>query len=451
MKHLISPFSLPILFFAGVIGTGTLLLHTPFSVSDKAISWVDALFTATSATCVTGLIVVDTGTFFSFTGQTVILGLIQLGGLGIMTFTGLAFYLIRRKVSLIDRISVGKNLLHDPSFHLGRFLLRLVVWTVVIELTGAVHLFLMAPDSFPPFDAVFHAVSAFCNAGFALHSSSLMAWQGDWGINLVIMLLIVAGGIGFSVLLETAARIAGWLGLARNANQKKFSWYSKVILQTTLYLIVFGGGCIYLAEFVGYHYHLPLRTEILTSLFQSVTCRTAGFNSLDIGSMTNLSLLIMIMLMFIGGASGSCAGGIKISTFRTLLAFITSQFKGRRQAVINGTAVDEQTVNRAFILVITSLVIVIFATLLLTITEGGSSSHFASRGSFLDFLFEVVSAYGTVGLSTGVTQTLTSMGKIVLIILMFVGRLGPVLFIAAIQHLRKEEYFTYPEETMLIG
>jgi len=167
--------------------------------------------------------------------------------------------------------------------------------------------------------------------------------------------------------------------------------------------------------------------------------------------MTNLSLLSMIMLMFIGGASGSCAGGIKISTFRTLLAFITSQFKGRRQAVINRTAVDEQTVNRAFILVITSLIIVIFATLLLTITEGGDALHRAARGSFLELLFEVVSAYGTVGLSTGVTATLTSMGKVVLIVLMYVGRLGPVLFIAAIQHLRKEEFFTYPEEGMLIG
>lgn len=451
MKQLISPFSLPIIFFATVIGTGTLLLHAPFSLNGRPISWVDALFTATSATCVTGLVVVDTGTFFSTTGQAVILGLIQLGGLGIMTFTGLAFYLLRRKISLIDRIAVGKNLLHDPSFHLGRFLLRLVVWTLIIELTGAVLLFLMAPKGFPPFAALFHAISAFCNAGFALRASSLMAWQGRWDINLVIMLLIVAGGIGFSVLLETAAQITCAIGLRQAGYPRRFSWYSKVILQTTLYLILFGWISIYLAEFVGYHHISSPNTAILTSLFQSVTCRTAGFNTLNIGSMTNVSLLIMILLMFIGGASGSCAGGIKISTFRTLLAFITSQFKGRKQAVINRTAIDEQTVNRAVILVITSFVIIVFATLLLTITEGGDAPHSVVRRSFLELIFEVVSAYCTVGLSTGLTSSLTGMGKMVLIVTMYIGRLGPVLFIAAIQHLRKEEYFTYPEESMLIG
>jgi len=451
MKQPVSPFTLPIIFFAAVIGTGTILLHAPFSLSNGPISWIDALFTATSATCVTGLVVVDTGTFFSFAGQIVILALIQAGGLGIMTFTGLAFYLLRRKVSLTDRIAVGKNLLHDPSFHLGRFLLRMVVWTLIIELTGAVLLFIMAPDSFPPFSALFHAVSAFCNAGFALHATSLMAWQGHWGINMVIMLLIVAGGIGFSVLLESAGRVASYIGLLRGNNLKRFSWYSKVILQTTVSLIFFGWLSIYLAEFVGYRHDLAPLTKILSALFQSVTCRTAGFNSLDIGTMTNVSLLIMILLMFIGGASGSCAGGIKISTFRTLLAFITSQFKGRKQAVINRTAVDEQTVNRAFILVITSIIIIVFGTLVLTITEGGDAPHPAARGSFLELLFEAVSAFCMVGPSTGVTATLTNIGKVVIIFLMYVGRLGPVLFLAAIQHLRKEEYFTYPEEGMLIG
>ncbi|MEJ2689053.1 MAG: potassium transporter TrkG [Deltaproteobacteria bacterium] len=451
MKQLISPFSMPILFFAAVIGTGTLLLHAPFSASARPISWIDALFTATSATCVTGLVVVDTGTFFSLAGKAVILGLIQVGGLGIMTFTSLAFYLLRRRISLTDRIAVGKNLLHDPSFHLGKFLLILVAWTLVIEMTGAVLLFLMAPSSFPPFAALFHAISAFCNAGFSLQATSLKAWQGNWGINLVIMLLIIAGGIGFSVLLETTARIVSFIGLVPASSQKRLSWYSKVILQTTLFLIVFGWASIYLAEFVGFHQNLAPHTEILSALFQSVTCRTAGFNTLDIGTMTNVSLLIMIMLMFIGGASGSCAGGIKISTFRTLLAFITSQFKGRRQAVINKTAVDDQTVNRAFILVITSLTIIVFAALLLTITEGGDAPHSVSRGTFLEYIFEVVSAYCTVGLSTGLTSTLSAIGKMILVLLMYVGRLGPVLFIAAIQHLQKEEYFSYPEEEMLIG
>lgn len=443
---------MPIVFFAGVILLGTCLLHAPFSLNGTPISWLDALFTATSATCVTGLIVVDTGGFFSLTGQTVILVLIQAGGLGIMTFTGLAFYLLRRKVSLTDRIAVGKNILHDPNFHLGHFLLRMVVWTLVIELTGAVFLFLLDPCSFSPFSALFHAISAFCNAGFGLYSTSLMQWQGHWGINSVIMILIVLGGIGFSVLLESAIHVSRGLGFFKKVKKiRRLSWYSRVVLQTTLYLIVGGWICIYLADFFGFGKHLSSHAEILASLFQSVTCRTAGFNTLDIGHMTDVSLLTMIMLMFVGGGSGSCAGGIKISTFRTLLAFIMSQFKGRKQTVINRMAVDKETENRALLLVIISILIVIAATLLLCVSEGGDLPHPETRGHFLELIFEVVSAYCTVGLSTGVTTTLSYFGKTVIITLMFVGRLGPVLFLAAVQHLQKEELYTYPEEGMLIG
>jgi len=451
MKQPVSPFSLPIIFFAAVISIGTVLLHAPFSLNESAISWLDALFTATSATCVTGLVVVDTGTFFSKTGQSIILALIQLGGLGIMTFTGLAFYLLRRKVSLTDRIAVGKNLLHDPSFHLGRFLLRLVTWTLIIELAGAFLLFLLDPASFKPFAALFHSISAFCNAGFALQASSLISWQDRWGINAVIMLLIVLGGVGFSVLIETAYNAGRLFHIFRKRKNRKFSWYSKVVLQTTLYLILFGWLGIFLSEYVGYHHPIEDGTALLTALFQSVTCRTAGFNTIDIGGMTNVSLLLMAMLMFIGGASGSCAGGIKISTFRTLLAFTLSQFKGRSQAVTNGRAIDKETVNRAFILVIISLFMVIAATLLLTITEGGDMPHPNSRGEFLELLFEVISAYCTVGLSTGITTSLSFAGKIIVTTMMFVGRLGPVMFLAAIQHLQKEKFYTYPEESMLIG
>jgi trk system potassium uptake protein TrkH len=206
------PFWMPIWMFAGVILTGSLALSLDVSLAAPGISWVDALFTATSAVCVTGLTVVDTGGQFSRFGHCAILLLIQLGGLGIMTYTSLAVYLLGRRVSLTDRIAVGQSLLHDPSFHLGRFLLRVVLGALAVELFGAALLHLADPQGFPPFAALFHAVSAFCNAGFSLFPDNLTAWRGHWGVNLVIMLLITLGGLGFYVLNELgflARRLAG--------------------------------------------------------------------------------------------------------------------------------------------------------------------------------------------------------------------------------------------------
>ena len=295
------PYALPIIFFGLVILTGTVLLHHSASLAAGPISWIDALFTATSATCVTGLSVVDTGTFFSRFGQNVILGLIQVGGLGIMTFTGLAFYLWRRHVSFSDRIAVGQSLLHDPTFHLGKFLIRIVFWTFVIEITGAFLLYIQAPEAFSPHSALFHAVSAFCNAGFSLYSDSLMTWRGDWGINLVIMLLITLGGIGFSVLVELQEVSLCRLRKKRQAKRcRRLSWYARVVLRTSLFLVVAGWLAIFAAEFYGSSRNLPMSESLLAALFQSVTCRTAGFNTVDIGQLTNVSLLIMLMLMFIG-------------------------------------------------------------------------------------------------------------------------------------------------------
>lgn len=448
-SYLLSPFVLPILFFMGTIAIGSAFLHSSTSLSSQPLSWLDSVFTATSATCVTGLAVVDTGTFFSRSGQTVIMILIQLGGLGIMTFSGLAFYLVTRKVSLKDRVMIGQSLLHDPNFHLGRFLLRIVCWTFIIEATGAVFLFLQDPGQFTPFSALFHAISAFCNAGFSLQADSLMRWQYHWGINIIFMVLIIVGGLGFSVLYEGGSFLRH--SLARGGTGRRLSWYARVILRTSGFLILLGWCVIFLAEYVGYPQELPGSGEMLTSLFQSVTCRTAGFNTVDISRMTTVSILAMIFLMFIGGASGSCAGGIKISTFRTIVAYIFSQFRGRRQAVIGEFSVGQSTVNKAFILVTSASTLILAATFLLTITEGGDIPHGQARGLFLDLLFEAVSAFGTVGLSTGVTPTLSIPGKIIIITLMFVGRLGPIIFLTAIQHFQEEPLYSWPQEEMLVG
>jgi len=450
-KFSYSPLVLPIIFFGALIIIGTALLFSAESDSVKPLSWTDAFFTATSATCVTGLVVVDTGADFTRFGQIIILFLIQIGGLGIMTFASLAFYLWRKRVSFTDRIAVGQSLLHDPTFHLGKFLTRLVAWTFLIEFLGAAFLFIQAPNIFSPFSALFHAVSAFCNAGFSLFTNSLIDWQGDWSINIVFIMLIFLGGIGFSVLVELQTHCAKLIKPIRNKLSEKLSWHSKTVLQTSIFIIIFGWVAIYLAEFVGYHRMMVADDAILTSLFQSVTCRTAGFNTLDIAKMTNVSLVIMLFLMFIGGAPGSCAGGIRVTTFRVLISVITSQLSGKRQASIGQFGISEEIIRKALLLFVFAGGIIFISSLLLDITEGGDLPHYQVRGQFLEILFETVSAFSTVGLSTGLTAKLTVAGKWILIVLMYVGRLGPLLFVAAVQSWQKTQYYALPEENLIIG
>ena len=450
-KFSYSPLVLPIIFFGALIIIGAALLFSVEIDSVKPLSWTDAFFTATSAACVTGLVVVDTGIFFTRIAQIIILFLIQIGGLGIMTFASLAFYLWRQRVSFTDRIAVGQSLLHDPAFHLGKFLAHLVAWTFLTEFLGATFLFIQAPNIFSPFSAIFHAVSAFCNAGFSLFTNSLMDWQGDWGINIVFIMLIFLGGIGFSVLVELQTRCTKLITPARNKLSEKLSWHSKTVLQTSVFMVFFGGVAIYFAEFVGYHRVIVADDAVLTSLFQSVTCRTAGFNTLDIAKMTNVSLMIMLFLMFIGGAPGSCAGGIKVTTFRVLISVIVSQLRGKRQASIGRFGISEEIIRKALLLFVFAGGIIFISSLLLGITEGGDLPHYQVRGQFLEILFETVSALGTVGLSTGLTAKLTIPGKWILIVVMFVGRLGPLLFVAALQSWQKIQYYVLPEENMMIG
>jgi trk system potassium uptake protein TrkH len=450
-KFSYSPLVLPIIFFGALIIIGAALLFSAESDSVKTLSWTDAFFTATSATCVTGLVVVDTGTYFTLFGQIIILFLIQIGGLGIMTFASLAFYLWRQRVSLTDRIAVGQSLLHDPTFHLGKFLTHLVAWTFLIEFLGAAFLFLQAPNIFSPFSALFHAVSAFCNAGFSLFTNSLMDWQGDWSINIVFIILIFLGSIGFSVLVELQTHCTKLIKPTQNKLSEKLSWHSKTVLQTSIFIVIFGWVAIYLAEFVGYHRTMAADDAILTSLFQSVTCRTAGFNTLDIAKMTNVSLVVMLFLMFIGGAPGSCAGGLKVTTFRVLISVIISQFCGKSQPSIGKFGISDEVIRKALLLFFLAVGIILISSLLLDITEGGDLPHYQVRGQFLEILFETVSAFSTVGLSTGLTAKLTIAGKWILIIVMFIGRLGPLLFFAAIQSWQKTQYYALPEENLMIG
>ncbi|XOF33583.1 MAG: TrkH family potassium uptake protein [Candidatus Electrothrix sp. YB6] len=449
IKKIFAPISLPIFFFLGAILLGAVLLHAPFSCQGRTLSWLDALFTATSAVCVTGLAVADTGQEFTRTGQTVILLLIQMGGLGIMSFSSLAFYLWKKKVSLTDRIAVGQSLLHHSGFHLGTFLVQIVTVTLVIELSGAVLLFCADPQGFVPFSALFHAISAFCNAGFSLNSDSLMGYQGNWSVNLIIMLLIVLGGIGFAVLVEGKNLVLDRVKKIRQQIQP--SWHFSIVVRTSFFLIAAGWLYIFCAEFIGIHQQIPWHEAVLTSLFQSVTCRTAGFNSLDIAGMTNASLVFMIFLMFIGGAPGSCAGGAKVTTFRILAAFTRARITGREQVVIGRYAVGRDSVNKALTLLFFSLSLLFICVIALDFTEGGNIPHTQIRGQFLELLFEAVSALGTVGLTTGLTSTLSPAGKIIIMLLMFVGRLGPLVLLSSMQSLRTTILFSRPEEKLSVG
>ncbi len=442
---------LPIVFFAVVILAGALLLHGSEKNRVDSLSWTDSVFTATSAACVTGLVVVDTGAYFTTFGQAIILCLMQLGGLGILTFASLSVYLWRRRVSITDRIAVGQSLLHDTSFNLGKFLIRLAIWAFAVELAGALLLHTKAPGAFSPFSAAFHSVSAFCNAGFSLFSDSLMGWKSDWAVNLIFITLIFLGGIGFSVIVEMQSYAGRAIkkGLRNPGNH--LSWYARVVLQTSLALVIIGWIAIYLSEFVGYNRMMAPDDAILSALFQSVTCRTAGFNTLDISHMTNVSLVIMLFLMFVGGAPGSCAGGVKVTTLRVLTALTFSQFKGRRQVVIKKVAVSEDAVKKALVLFLLAASIIFIAVFLLDFTEGGDMPHNQVRGQFLEIVFESVSAFGTVGLSTGLTPKLSTAGRWVIICLMFIGRLGPLIFIAVLQRFQKTQYYRLPEEHPMIG
>lgn len=451
-RYLTQPLLFPPLFFALAIFIGAFCLSLPVSQNaGHSLSYINALFTATSATCVTGLTVVDTSTAFSNIGQIIIICLIQVGGLGIMTLTTLAIYLFRQRVTLTDRLAVGQNLLQDPRFKLGDFLIRIVLWTVVIELIGAEALYLACSGEITFPSALFHSISAFCNAGFSLYGDSLSRWYDNSVINFIFIALITLGGIGFYVFVETYQWGIANVFKRYSGKRVRLSWYSKVVLQTSFYLVIGGTIVIYIAEFVLQEHDLSFGTSLLVSLFQAVSCRTAGFNTIPIGDVTNVTMLLMMILMFIGAAPGSCAGGIKITSLRVLLAFVVSELRGKSQTVINGMAIKRESVQRAISVLVFSFCIIGSAILAISIIDTGGLTHNETRGRFLNIAFEVVSAYGTAGISTGITPDLSVFDKLIIMILMFLGRLGPLIFLGVLHTIRRPELFSRPETDILIG
>ncbi len=464
-NHFITPFVLPIAAFIAVIGLGSCALSLPQCAAGEPVPFVDALFVSTSAVCVTGLASVDAFAVFNRSGQIVILVLIQLGGIGIVTYTSLIFYMLGRRISLRDRMAVQQGLFYNPSFHLGRFLQRMVISVLLLEAAGAALLLYLEPEGIGAFNAVFLAVSAFCNAGFAPWPDSLAQWSDRWAITGVIMSLIVLGGLGFFVADDLARVVRARLHAVRQriasrsrkspgetGARVQLSYYSRLVLKTTIVLILGGAAAIFLVELGnGIWKNTPLSERLLTALFQSVTSRTAGFATVDMARLSDVTLLILIMLMFVGGSPGSCAGGIKTTAFRILCSSLVSHLHGHSQVVVDGRAMDASTLNKAQLLLFYALMTIVAATFLLTVTENGIVYHGGTRLSFMDLFFEVVSAFATVGLSVNLTPQLSAEGKLILCLVMFIGKLGPVWLITTIQQFQTETAYRFPESSIPIG
>ena len=435
-----------ILSFAFLILVCTIILMLPAAVHGATLSFIDALFTATSAACVTGLVVVDTGTKFTALGQLAILLTIQVGGLGIMTFSTALLYLVAGRFSLTNREVLQETISQGPTPDLWALVKTVFVATLIIEFIGAVLLsirFVFDMEVGPAiYSGIFHAISAFCNAGFALFPDSVIAYQSDLVLNLSLMILVVLGGIGFPVIYE--------LYSMRRAHHTRLSLHARLVLVTTAILIAGGALLILLLESKNADEQLPWQAKLLTSLFQSVTTRTAGFNSMDIGSLSNPTLFIMIILMFVGASPASCGGGIKTTTFAVIMAQIKARFYGREDTNLYFRRIPSASISKAITLAFFSTAIIILWTVLLLITELAGLSHRESRGLFLELLFEVTSAFATVGLSTGITSTLSPLGRLLIVLLMFIGRLGSLTIALAVsQHDRKN--FRYAEEEVMIG
>ena len=436
----LSTYQILVLGFAGLILSGVALLMTPYaSKSGGTLRFVDALFTATSAVCVTGLVVVDTGTYFSVFGQSVILLLIQIGGLGVMTVATLVAVLSGKKINLKERLLIQEATNQLDLAGVVRLTLYIIRATLLVELIGGTILALRWFQDFGLQGIYFgywHAVSAFCNAGFDLFGEyrSITGYVGDLTVNGVIASLIVVGGIGFPVVADL------W-----NCRQtRRFSLHTKVVLTTTVLLIVLGAGFIFVAEYGNAKTlsDLPPADKVMASLFQSVTARTAGYNTVDIGLLREGTLLAIIFLMFVGASPSSMGGGVKTSTAAILFISLVGSVTGKRDPLAFGRQIPQQTVYKAFTIVTISVMLISLVTLTLSFTEAAP---------IFSLLFEVTSAFGTVGLSTGITPKLSDAGKVLITLTMFAGRVGTLTLLMALALRPRKERLKYPEGKIVIG
>jgi trk system potassium uptake protein TrkH len=434
------------LFLCNLFHHAVLLWIPPATTSP--IRFIDALFTSTSASCVTGLSVVDTGTRFTLFGQSVLIVLMEIGGLGIMTFSTLLLLVAGGRAGLTGQVVILSSFTQaDGSYSPIKILKEVFKFTAIIEVIGAVIFFTQVPN-LPLFDriffSVFHSVSAFCNAGFSTMSANLMDYQSNWIFNLNTCMLIVTGGIGFLTLSE----LFSWG--KKGSAIRRISLHSKLALLTTVILIIGGMFAILLFDWSNSMKELSWSNKILTSLFQSITTRTAGFNTLDIGLLSAPTLFTMILLMYIGGSPGSCAGGIKTTTSAVLAIFGLNRFLGRQRSQIMSRTIPDEVIESASRLFIITIVLVTIATLAMTSIETWHTPGVASHPVFLKAFFECVSAFATCGLSMNFSPTLTDPSKLIDISLMFIGRLGPLGIITAVA-MSSQERARFAEEHIIIG
>ena len=429
-------------FFISFAGAALLCMPWAYSSGHPA-RFIDALFISVSAVCVTGLSTLNMN-LFSPAGFIVIMALIETGGLGIITFVSMYLVIPRKKVSLVNRSMISDFYIDDVEFEPRRILRNIITLTVALELLSAFILFFCfknAGSSRPFLDAIFHSVSAFCNAGFSTYNDSLAGFMGQPILLIVVLTLIVLGGIGFMVITDVIERLSN--------RKTRLSLHTKIVLITTFGLIFGGTLCFFLLEGDASMKGFSIPDRILASLFQSITPRTAGFEVVSGKSMTLVSSTITIILMFIGGSPGSIAGGIKTTTFFIVFLYAIRGNAERGGINVMKRNIDTGTLEKALGIIIKSLMIVVVAILALLISESGS----VARGvcSELDLVFETVSAFGTVGLSLGATPNLTDAGKIIIICTMFIGRTG--IFAMALGSVRRERerYFEYPSANIMVG
>ena len=422
------------------------------SANGASIGIVDAVFTATSATCVTGLIVKDTGSDFSDMGRLVILFLIQIGGLGIMTLSTFFAILLGRKLTLRENIVVKGALDHHSVQGVKSLILYILGITFCIEVIGA---FLLHRRFGNIFYSIFHSISAFCNAGFSLNSGSFADYSSDAYVNLIMASLIILGGIGFIVLIDIP-KIFKWcfrrMFLGSNEDIRhlfsKISLQTKIAVSVSIGLLALGAIVFFLLENHNVLHGLGYKDKILASFFQSTTSRTAGFNTVSVKNLASPTLFFLMILMFIGASPGSTGGGIKTCTLGVLLAGAWSMIKNRNNSHIFKRTIPRPVFRKAVMIAGLAVTWIVACTMLLSFIE---RVHETVPNYFLKILFEVTSAFGTVGLSTGITPILSPFGKLLIMITMFVGRVGPLTLALAVAMREQQVVYKYPEEKVMVG
>ena len=444
-----NPYLYILLGYVFAITAGGVCLMLPISTT-VPIKFIDAIYTATSAICVTGLVVLDTGTVFTHFGQLVILFLIQIGGMGVMVFSSFIMLATRREFSFLNQSVVEESLTMDRQIKTKKLILYVATITLIIEAVGACFLAVCFYKSGVVGDyiyqGIFTAVSAFCNAGFSLFSNNLESYSTHLGVNLTVMLLIFIGGIGYFCIIE----------FLRNVRKNKtalckyhFSIHTKTTFYVSIGLILFGALVFLAFEHDKLFEIYNIADSVLVSFFQSVTARTAGFNTFSFSKINQATLLVFGALMFIGASPASCGGGVKTTTFWLIIKSFTASVKNREHVFLFNRSVPKTIVKKAIILIIMAFVWIFVATILMAIFERHSLA--VGTRNLGQIIFEIISAFGTVGLSTGISDKLTVGSKIVVISTMYFGRTGLLTLVSFFAFSIKEERFNYPEEDIFVG